>query len=737
MMNRVFILIVLIFSPIITVMAQHDIREQVFVHLNSRSLISGETLYLSAYCNSQLTGRPSPLSKILYVEIVGESGAVHQQKVLLNEGRGSTDFFISSAIPSGQYHLIAYTRWMKNFDDYFHCPVLIINPYESYPNELKGVETDIEFYPLHDPLVAGVENIVAFHLKGKKQASYKGRVLDNAGEVLSTFDIGKFGVGKFKLTPRRGRAYQVVLEDDQGNISFHELPAVATRGSFVVYKETGSQIELKCELPGSAGNALDLTIQSGGSVLYRSEVVSNEYHVVPDDVLSQGVYRVHYSDSSGATVAERVIYIPGHEVEEDRVSKSYGTRQKVTIETGLDAGDFSVSVRKKADFVFDRHYHAVWRDGISFLSQAPAPFFSYFASAGCDVEALMLVSEIRPAASAPEAVELLPEIREEILTGSIVDELGNPVAAQKVALTFPGKQFQLRVGESDESGKFFIPFQSTFSDAEAILSCLDFQRQLTIKADSPYLDKYPDFDFQLPYLDSSLVRKIMEKSIRVQLENAYLSLPQRQQLPKQWVNEIPYHEVYLLDDYKRFSTLKETFTEYVITANVRESRDHVIKTTFTPGLFQKEYPPLVLLDGVPVSGGRVVQLNPYKVESIGVLPNRYFLGPLISDGIVGIRTFEGDCGGLRFGPETNHLRLPVAKVAIKKEYNYPEYTESADRPQADQRDQLFWEPAYKPRHKNAEISFYTSDVQGEFEVVIEGFTDKGKPVTRVIDFRVE
>src|SRR5690606_13986345 len=117
--------------------AQQGVREQVYVHVNNHTFISGETIYFSAYCNSQLTDEPSGLSKILYVEIVGKDGPVHQQKVYLNEGKGNSQFFISSLVPTGQYYLIAYTQWMKNFDDYFQSPVLIINPFESYPNELE------------------------------------------------------------------------------------------------------------------------------------------------------------------------------------------------------------------------------------------------------------------------------------------------------------------------------------------------------------------------------------------------------------------------------------------------------------------------------------------------------------------------------------------------------------------------------------------------------------------------
>ncbi|MDJ0646443.1 MAG: hypothetical protein QNJ57_10720, partial [Flavobacteriaceae bacterium] len=46
----------------------------------------------------------------------------------------------------------------------------------------------------------------------------------------------------------------------------------------------------------------------------------------------------------------------------------------------------------------------------------------------------------------------------------------------------------------------------------------------------------------------------------------------------------------------------------------------------------------------------------------------------------------------------------------------------------DDRYQLLWAPGSKAREKELTIQFYTSDISGEFEVSIQGFSNKGKPV---------
>lgn len=732
------IVAVLIFTSLLgaNALARHDIREQLYIHLNSQMFISGETIHFAAYCNSRLTGKPSGLSKILYIEIVGKNGPVHQQKVYLEEGRGNSDFFISSLIPSGQYYLVAYTRWMKNFDDYFQCPVLIVNPFETYPNEPTATEPEMDFFPLHNPLVAGTENVVAFKLKAKNPSKFKGRLVGNNGESVSSFGIGRFGLGKLRFTPQKGHTYQVLLENEQGKINFYDLPRVAEEGSFVVYRENGDQLALKCQISGTIQGSLDLTL-SRGDVLYQSKVVPNVYHKVPKAVLSDGIFDVQYTDPDGKIVAERSILVANTVLKKQRIANVYGARQSVTVETGLDSGVYSISVRKKITSKVDNHQHAIWSRWLPQILRSPVPLFNYLSDNEIDAEAIMLASTSRLLTSTPRQVSFLPEIREEILTGNISDSAGHPVAGEKVALTFPGKSYQVRIGKSDEQGDFVIPFQSAGSDTEVILTALDFNNKFNIAMDNPFRSKFPDFNYQLPLFDSALVKKIIERSIRIQIENAYFDFAPEKPEPDQPAGEIPFHDIYLLDDYKRFPTLKETFTEFITTANVRGNRDYVIETTYFPGLSQVKYPPLVLLDGIPVSGERAIQLSPYQVESIGVLPNRYFLGSLVADGIVGIKTFDGDYGDFQFDALGNHKKVSIMGVADGNEYSFPDYSEGTYRHEADQRVQLYWDPYFRPWKGNSGFNFYTSDVPGEYEIVIEGFTQKGKPVTKIYSFLVE
>lgn len=124
--------------------------EQVTVHVNNDFLITGETLYFSIHCfNAEK--RYSTLSKLVYVELIGENEKPFlQAKVPLVEGRGGGDFFLPSTLPSGNYTLIAYTKWMRNFPaaNFFQRKIVIINPYlKPVSSELpRGPEKTITPY---------------------------------------------------------------------------------------------------------------------------------------------------------------------------------------------------------------------------------------------------------------------------------------------------------------------------------------------------------------------------------------------------------------------------------------------------------------------------------------------------------------------------------------------------------------------------------------------------------------
>ena len=109
-------------------------REMVFVHYNNSLIFTGEYIWYKLYTLDAESGNPGQVSKVAYVELVGEDGTrVFKHKLKLERGTGRGDFFIPTTIPSGNYKLLGYTNWMLNGgeENIFRGDVAILNPYRG------------------------------------------------------------------------------------------------------------------------------------------------------------------------------------------------------------------------------------------------------------------------------------------------------------------------------------------------------------------------------------------------------------------------------------------------------------------------------------------------------------------------------------------------------------------------------------------------------------------------------
>ncbi|TCI95015.1 hypothetical protein [Tenacibaculum sp. M341] len=78
----------------------------------------------------------------------------------------------------------------------------------------------------------------------------------------------------------------------------------------------------------------------------------------------------------------------------------------------------------------------------------------------------------------------------------------------------------------------------------------------------------------------------------------------------------------------------------------------------------------------------------------------------------------------------------VLNVQPEKEYFFQSYQKGSKKRIPDFRTQLYWNPNLILSEKNT-ISFYNSDVSGDFEIEITGVTQEGKTISTRKEFKVE
>ena len=718
---------------ILSATGQHlDVREEVYLQTNSSFLLTGETLYFSAFARSADTGLPSPLSSILYVELIGAGGkSVFQKKIHLNNGRGNGTFFLSSLVSSGRYQLLAYTRWMKNFQDYFQMPIVVINPFEEYAQPVQIEELAVTFYPEGGTLVAGHENDIVMKIDRGNPEGITGRVVSASGEKVADLTPGKTRLSRFTLPVKKDESYQAILEDRAGNFHFIDLPGAITNGTTIQIRDAGHSYGITpIGTPAHEGASL-LTISDGQNPIFQQRVEVNTRLSLPKSKLSAGTYLVTVTSAAGNPLASRLLWHPGNLREQSSDAMApYHTRSAVTIPLEFDYGaDVSVSVRKIESHhrpISAIHHALLGRINASWnLNVRETPDWKAFDNR-------MIVSEWKwGSTEMPDTVKWLPELRGELIEGELnVAEVSGD-KPPFVALSISGEDYQLQTAQVNANGHFQILINPAEGAREAYLSVLGTTDAASFQVENQFLTSYPPFDYSLPYLDSAMVATLVERSVRNQIENAYYELKKDSIVPQTyWNPQFDYDISYALDDYNRFPELYEHFIEFIPEVMARKNKNRSKIKVLTKYVTTGTLDPLLLIDGVPTTADEILNFSPYKIERIGVINNRVFVGPLVADGIVSFHTFEKNLHGYKPGP--NSFNIQYKGLDPVQRFSFPTY-EDAHQGLAripDYRQQLYWNPSLTIGENGVkEVEFYTGDTTGSFEVAIDGYDETGSPIS--------
>ena len=187
--------------------------ESVYVHTNSSFLLTGEYLYYKVYCFDTEQGDLTKLSKVGYVELIGDDGQlVFRHKILLGKGQAQGDFFIPTDVASGGYKLVAYTNWMRNQDQdtFFQSDLFIVNPYRSNQPELQisrssVIQDDSTAMSFKDTLPNPILVKVADKAIGPLQLTVNGNKFSKREKVVLSLkgeDKDKIVSGSFSVSVR-------------------------------------------------------------------------------------------------------------------------------------------------------------------------------------------------------------------------------------------------------------------------------------------------------------------------------------------------------------------------------------------------------------------------------------------------------------------------------------------------------------------------------------------------------
>lgn len=335
-----------------------------------------------------------------------------------------------------------------------------------------------------------------------------------------------------------------------------------------------------------------------------------------------------------------------------------------------------------------------------------------------------------------DSIRFLPELRGEIISGSITNTK-NPgeINHKTVALSIPGKEYAFKITQTNPSGKFNFILDKDPNYSNAVVQIIGNDKN-DYKIDVDKNKGYNLSDLKNTdetFLTSDYKSTIEQRSIANQIENAYYSLKKDSITNGSSVYPFynPLQKEYILGDYTKFPTLKETITEVIKEMYYRE-KDNNYSLNLRDINYDLEYfsePALVLVDGLLIQN--VNELFTYKTENIykvSIVPGVYFYGPKAFNGVINFTTKNNDYVTSAHGNFilNTEIQRPQNKIiAFKQNYN----DQNKENRIPDYRYQLLWEPQLTLENKENTVSFFTSDVPGKYEISLEGFTENGLPVS--------
>ena len=343
----------------LTAFGQRIPQEKVFVHMDNTCYFLGDTIWFSAYTRETATGKPSPLSKVLYVELLNHDGYLVERKLIeLNKGRGDGFFALDKSIQySGFHELRAYTRWQLNWGEFEHKHSLAaekwfvdkelerkyyrdyhklysrVFPVYDKPKEKGSLarnmtlrrlqryfakdmdkrELTLNLFPEGGNLVAGIPNRMAFEATWDDGEWLEGWLHFGTDSVPAVHR----GRGVITLRPQKDMEKEVVFITKDGEKVKAKLPEIKEEGATLQVEQKDGTVEIGIRLSASMRpDSMAMTVMHEGKVKAFFTINGKEktFHI-DSEALQAGVHQATVFDTQGRVYADRLFFVRQTETE--------------------------------------------------------------------------------------------------------------------------------------------------------------------------------------------------------------------------------------------------------------------------------------------------------------------------------------------------------------------------------------------------------------------------------------
>lgn len=344
-----------------------------------------------------------------------------------------------------------------------------------------------------------------------------------------------------------------------------------------------------------------------------------------------------------------------------------------------------------------------------------------------------------PAAVAGRS-EILPENQGLSLTGQAVSSSsGKPAPYATIYVSVLGGERDFFCNYSDSSGRFYFSFPDYTGERELFVSAYHTEiNDLELLIDRDFSQDALELPSYPVELNDSLSAIITEMSVNAQVSQQYypkvVQAPEVQAADEMMFYGRPISTIHF-DDFIRLPTLEEYFTEVVPQVSVRKNKG--VKRLVLQGEHPDLaiYPPLLMIDGVAIFDvDAILAVSPRLIDRIEIVNAPYIRGNVTFGGIISLISKNNDLG---------YIDLPSSGLLVKYRMLDVPVTDTIrngviDPRLPDVRNTLYWDPGLQlVPDMEKQITFRTSDLKGEYEILFRGTDATGAFIEKRVPFSVE
>ncbi len=745
--------------------AENQPREKIYLHLDKPNYLPGERIWFKAYLTAGNFNQLSPISKIIYVELINaEAETVFAVRLPANSGISYGDIPIPEETPSGEYQLRAYSNWMRNFNaGYFYTrPIRIGSGGEEPAGNLVRKDPSLRFFTGNGQhLVADMENKVVFKID-RPHAGLHIKILDGQGSVLDEIQPDPSGIGSFSITPKVNSTYQAVLSSPEAESGKIPLPEVISDGLLIqsnVSRPDHLFIQLSASPSFANGQPIQIIIQKDGEVFYAAKHRMNKEQTtfsIGKDLFPAGIAHIGVFSDRMELLAEKNIFIQRPESELAIAASSdkevYHSREKVSVD--ISAGLETDSIRVASLSVSVTHQDKVPIDSIGepdiwtslyLESESTGQITSpgLYALSGTiadqnklDQLAMTLTREKlwHFATQEPEEAIEYPAERDLTISGQVTRKNGDPVPFAKV-LVLASELGSVMDTVADESGRFVFDRLLFYGNTKFVVQARDEKgrRQVNILLDESGNHQVSANEISgstapsgtgklFPDTNTLSFDALLQAGLNVRsilLEDVKVSAEKRNPA----ANSSNLNGAGNAD---QIITADELGTCSDLSVCLQGRLLGVIFMNGVPFSTRSPHMPMqVIVDGMYLDGQALTMIPVFDVASVEVLRRPSTLGIYGSRGAGGVIIVTTKRGGGNYSSYLNspgivtHSSQGLYEIST---FQSPDYAETDDTDaQPDRRSTIYWNPNIITNEEGrASFDFYTADEPGTYRIIVEG-----------------